>query len=115
VTARTAAGRSHHDFSRASGSGDPEGVDTFRAFGFEHVGFASRLGKEISTTPQTRLVWIHLQALLFLVALFTLTAIPMVIVTPTVLTVNRKSVLDRKKMRSPGWRSRAGEGARRVF
>jgi hypothetical protein len=43
----------------------------------EGVGIGPRLGEEIAAAPHVRLVCIHLQALLFLVALFTLTAIPM--------------------------------------
>jgi hypothetical protein len=101
VTARTTAGRSHRDFSRAPGSHDPEGVDPFGALAFEGVGIGPRLGEEIPTTPHARLVCVHLQALLFLVALFTLTTILSVILTPTLRTVNEKSMLGRRKIHVP--------------
>jgi hypothetical protein len=80
-----------HDFSRAPGSDDPEGVDAFGAVAVDEVGFGARLGEEIPTAPHARLVCVHLQALPFLVALFTLTAITMVILTPAVPPVNGKS------------------------
>ncbi len=41
--------------------------------------------------PHARLVCVHLRALLFLVALVTLTAITLVILTPTIPRVNGKS------------------------
>src|SRR5512144_1325655 len=81
-----------HDLPRAPGSIDPGSSNAFSAFAVDEVGLGARLGEEIPTAPHVRLACVHLRALLFLVALFTLTAIPMVIVAPAVNVVNAKSM-----------------------
>jgi hypothetical protein len=86
-----AAACGDHDFSRAPGSNDPGSGDAFGAFVLHEVGIRPRLREEVAATPHMRLVCVHLQALLFLVALFTLTTIPMVIVNLTGPIVNGKS------------------------
>ncbi len=98
MSAWTAAGG--HHLVRAPGTNDPESIEAFRAVAFDEIGIGPRLGEEIPTTPHARLVCVHLRALPFLVALFTLTAITTVIVAPAIVTVNRKSTLGRKKIQA---------------